>query len=93
MANIYEAGDWELDDRPSFEERQAGVRADGWPLCPQCGEDEVWSTFRPSPPDYRGTLEQYLSETATLRCYRCGWAAEARAATAQGGLWNGEEAG
>lgn len=48
-----------------------GTRPDGWPLCPQCGEDELWSAFRPSPPDDRGRLAQYLA--ATLQCYRCGW--------------------
>lgn len=46
-------------------------RDDGWPYCPRCGEDELWSTFTPGPPDYTGTLEQYLAEE--LRCYRCNW--------------------
>lgn len=47
-------------------------RPDGWPCCPQCDEDELWSPFLPKPPDYRpGTLEEYVA--AGLRCYLCGW--------------------
>lgn len=46
-------------------------RADGWPLCPWCGEDELWSNFMEKPPDYTGTLEQYLA--CELRCYLCNW--------------------
>ena len=36
-------------------------RRDGWPLCPNCGEDELWS--------------RALHPVATdpLRCYVCGW--------------------
>jgi hypothetical protein len=54
-------------------------RLDGWPLCPRCNEDELWSEFTPGPPEYRGTLEQYLA--APLHCYSCLWTgsnAEAR---------------
>jgi len=36
-------------------------RADGWPLCPQCGEDELWAREVPATP------------TAALTCYLCGW--------------------
>jgi predicted RNA-binding Zn-ribbon protein involved in translation (DUF1610 family) len=36
-------------------------RADGWPLCPQCGEDELWSRAIPARP------------TDELTCYLCGW--------------------
>jgi hypothetical protein len=34
-------------------------RADGWPLCPRCGEDELWSAEIPARP------------YGMLRCYRC----------------------
>jgi hypothetical protein len=36
-------------------------RRDGWPLCPNCGDDELWS--------------RALDPRATdpLRCYVCGW--------------------
>ncbi len=36
-------------------------RADGWPLCPSCGEDELYS------------LQLYPKITDQLACYRCGW--------------------
>src|SRR6266496_849093 len=36
-------------------------RADGWPLCPRCGDDELWSAALPA------------STTGDLSCYRCGW--------------------
>jgi hypothetical protein len=46
-------------------------RADGWPLCPRCGDDELWSPFfwdgtGPQPP-----LHVYIA--AGLSCYQCGW--------------------
>ena len=44
-------------------------RPDGWPLCPQCGEDELYSLETPA------TIESIVG------CYRCGW----RAPTAHGG--------
>lgn len=52
---------------------QRGVmerRADGWPLCPQCGEDELWSPLL-----WDGTAPPIAAfEAAGLRCYSCGWA-------------------
>jgi predicted RNA-binding Zn-ribbon protein involved in translation (DUF1610 family) len=38
------------------------ARADNWPLCPGCGEDELYDLSTPP------------LATNTLRCYRCGWA-------------------
>ena len=38
-------------------------RDDGWPLCPQCGEDELWSPASPA------TIETISG------CYRCDWKA------------------
>jgi hypothetical protein len=49
-------------DEPMFWPQKAyEYRKDGWPLCPGCGEDELWS--------------RALDPRATdpLRCYRCGW--------------------
>lgn len=36
-------------------------RRDGWPLCPRCGEDELYSLATPA------TIETICG------CYRCGW--------------------
>jgi predicted RNA-binding Zn-ribbon protein involved in translation (DUF1610 family) len=36
-------------------------RADGWPLCPQCGDDELWSS------ENEATIETIVS------CLGCGW--------------------
>ena len=54
-------------------------RADGWPLCPVCGEDELWSPLAPGDPgwpnlDDKPPVAAYIA--AGLRCYRCGWASE-----------------
>lgn len=36
-------------------------RRDGWPLCPQCGHDELWSARLPARP------------SDPLTCYLCDW--------------------
>lgn len=36
-------------------------RKDGWPLCPHCGQDELWCRQIPA------------SVQGALRCYQCGW--------------------
>jgi hypothetical protein len=36
-------------------------RADGWPLCPGCGEDELYS------------LAEHASVETIVACYRCSW--------------------
>ena len=53
-------------------------RGDGWPLCPSCGEDEVWSPLiieddqgYPRTP----TLEEYM-EFGVFACLACGWKRE-----------------
>jgi len=56
------------------------TRADGWPLCPHCGEDELWSGFpwdgtEPKPP-----MQAWIDHG--LRCYKCGWSSEARSLVA-----------
>jgi hypothetical protein len=47
-----------------------GYRRDGWPLCPSCGEDELyslaWDSDGPKP-----SLKEFID---TIRgCYRCAW--------------------
>jgi hypothetical protein len=37
-------------------------RKDGWPLCPQCGEDELWDPL---------SWERPADATARLKCYSC----------------------
>ena len=39
----------------------AETRADGWPLCPRCFEDELMSQ------------ERYASPQDELNCLACGW--------------------
>jgi predicted RNA-binding Zn-ribbon protein involved in translation (DUF1610 family) len=36
-------------------------RADGWPYCPQCDEDELWSNAT------------YATIDTIVGCYRCDW--------------------
>jgi hypothetical protein len=36
-------------------------RADGWPYCPQCDEDELWSAAT------------YATVETIVGCYSCGW--------------------
>lgn len=47
-------------------------RADGWPLCPQCEEDELYSLLQWNGDGERPLLADYIA--AGLRCYRCWWA-------------------
>jgi hypothetical protein len=46
---------------PALAQQPPQYRDDGWPLCPCCGEDELWSAQRPVRP------------TDELQCYRCCW--------------------
>ena len=46
-------------------------RADGWPLCPHCGEDELWSPLAWDGEGERPPLAEYVA--AGLSCYYCGW--------------------
>ncbi len=48
-------------------------REDGWPLCPQCGEDELyslvmlnWTGEGPHP-----SIQECIA--GGMRCYYCGW--------------------
>lgn len=47
--------------RPAVEPYYSEHRADGWPLCPGCREDELWSSATPA------TIETIVS------CLWCGW--------------------
>jgi hypothetical protein len=49
-------------------------RADGWPLCPQCGEDELYSLFPWDGSDPKPPMQAWIDHG--LRCYRCGFASE-----------------
>lgn len=46
-------------------------RTDGWPLCPHCGQDELWSPLVWDGIGERPTLGAYAA--AGLRCYYCHW--------------------
>lgn len=46
-------------------------RADGWPLCPRCEEDELWSPLAWDGEGERPPVSAYIA--AGLRCYYCGW--------------------
>jgi len=46
-------------------------RADGWPLCPQCEEDELYSLLQWDGIKERPPLAEWIA--AGLRCYRCNW--------------------
>jgi hypothetical protein len=48
-------------------------RKDGWPLCPQCEEDELYSHLMLgwTDPDSTPSVEECIKGGMT--CYRCGW--------------------
>lgn len=48
-------------------------RPDGWPLCPQCGEDELYSELML---DYLGEGERPIVQdciAGEMACYYCNW--------------------
>lgn len=49
-------------------------RPDGWPYCPHCGEEELYSNLMLwwDGTEPRPTMEQILS--GRFGCYACGWA-------------------
>lgn len=47
------------------------TRKDGWPLCPCCGEDELWSPFAWNGEGERPPIQAWID--AGLRCYACHW--------------------
>lgn len=49
---------------------QTTCRADGWPLCPHCGDDELWSFLMWNGDGDRPALQSYID--AGLSCYCCG---------------------
>jgi len=54
-------------------------RADGWPLCPNCGEDELSAPTAWNGTDPRPTIQQFID--AGIFCMQCGWRKEAKAKT------------
>jgi len=54
-------------------ERFKEFRKDGWPLCPRCGDDELYSTvcLYWSRLDRPPTLEECFA--STFGCYYCLW--------------------
>lgn len=51
-------------------------RADGWPLCPVCGLDELYSLFPWDGTDPKPPMQAWIDHG--LRCYQCGWDSERR---------------
>lgn len=49
-------------------------RADHWPICPNCGNDELWSPLISYNLDVRPTIQEYID--AGLRCYYCQWSSD-----------------
>lgn len=59
---------------PQKDNRFSAYRQDGWPLCPRCEEDELYSVVMLGYADIRQprpTLEDCLA--GGFGCYRCGW--------------------
>lgn len=52
--------------RPRYE-----TRKDGWPLCPVCGEDELFSLFYWDGEGERPPMQAWID--AGLRCYKCSY--------------------
>lgn len=44
-------------------------RRDGWPFCPRCGEDELWTPWTPEGEE--ASLDDYIANK--LSCLRCEW--------------------
>lgn len=44
---------------------------DGWPICPGCGQDELWSRLSWNGEGERPPVTAYIE--AGLSCYACGW--------------------
>ena len=58
------------------------VNANGWPLCPQCGEDELYSLSTPADP---GKIDGcYRCGKPAPRCSGCGSGISAAAALTDG---------
>jgi hypothetical protein len=50
--------------------RPREYRADGWPLCPVCGQDELAVLETPPSPGYTEPISWYLQRE--MHCYWCG---------------------
>lgn len=51
-------------------------RQDGWPLCPLCKEDELYSVLmlKCTSAEHKPTVAQCMRDV--MRCYKCGWASD-----------------
>jgi len=49
-------------------------RPDGWPNCPQCKEDELYSLLHWNGEGEKPPLEDWIK--AGMRCYLCGWSTD-----------------
>lgn len=54
---------------PLMESPYKAFRADGWPLCPECGEDELYSLIWFEGP--RPALAEFIASIEG--CYACRW--------------------
>lgn len=61
-------------DYPDWIPILTDFRADGWPLCPQCGEDELYSLLFWDGSGERPPIREWMK--AGLQCYRCGWSSK-----------------
>ena len=50
-----------------------GYRNDGWPLCPCCGEDEVWSPCLWTVLTWSSLVLNVFRRNPLLACLGCGW--------------------
>lgn len=58
-------------DAPAGYSLYSAFRSDGWPLCPNCGADELWSSGIGEAPDFKRNLAECI---ATIEgCYACDW--------------------
>lgn len=51
-------------------------RKDGWPLCPKCGEDELYSQMPWTDESNKPTIGEFIE--GGLQCYRCQWQSNER---------------
>ncbi len=66
-----------MDANPSaLHARFSSFRSDGWPHCPSCGADELYSLANWPSADERPSLEWFLERLDG--CYGCNWKPEAK---------------
>jgi hypothetical protein len=65
-----------MADRSQFRE----FREDGWPLCPACGEDELFGTLITARPGSGPLASPEEIFAGGFKCYACGWESETKSA-------------